>query len=143
VRGYVLIIYFCKCGVISSMAQAAPSPVDTLDFQFKLHCRLKVFDSDDASILNIPYNLTAAASKFGLLFVGSTKSFFQVIQLQSIQKYSFKDGNIANYARRNVPLSSIPQHLSVNCDCTKLCVVVKDDCIKAIIYDIESFLQEV
>ncbi|GJQ67605.1 putative nuclear pore complex protein [Trypoxylus dichotomus] len=124
------------------MAQIAPSPLDTLDFQFKLHCRLKVFDCEGASALNIPYNLVAVASKYGLLFVGTVKSFFQVIQLQSIQQYSFKEGNIGNYYRRNVLLSSNPQHLSVNCDYTKLCVVIKDDCVKAVIYDIASFLQE-
>lgn len=65
-----------------------------------------------------------------------------MIKLQQIQKYNSKE-EVGDYCRRNIILNSIPQHISVNCDCSKLCVVMKDDCVKAIIYDLASFLKEV
>lgn len=69
---------------------------------------------------------------------------FVVIQLKSIEKHSLKEGEISNYKRRTISLPSRPFHLSVNCDNTKLVVVVeKYGCVTAILYEVASFLQQV
>ncbi|XP_017772452.1 PREDICTED: nuclear pore complex protein DDB_G0274915-like [Nicrophorus vespilloides] len=123
------------------MVNTAPSPFDVLDFQFKLHCRLNIFETDsDDSFSNI-CSLLACASRYGLIFVGTKVNNFQVIQQQDIVNNTDKE--FKNYPRRIVELPGVAQHLSVNCDCTKLSVVVeRDGCATAIIYDVLSFLKQ-
>lgn len=69
---------------------------------------------------------------------------FAVVQLDVIEKHEVRDGEITNYPRRVVPLPSKPKHLSINCDCTKLAVVVEqNNCPIALIYDVTSMLKQV
>ncbi|XP_022901853.2 nuclear pore complex protein Nup214 [Onthophagus taurus] len=125
------------------MAKTAPSPIDVVDFQFKLQCKLKAFENDSHETFKLPCSLVCSASRYGLLFVGTSTPKFQVIQIQDIQNYAVKDGHVSNYKRRYINLPSNPRYLGVNCDSTKLCVIVeKDGCVKAVIYDVVSFLKQ-
>lgn len=66
-----------------------------------------------------------------------------VIQLKCIENYSLKDKDISNYPRRNVSLTSRPEHVCVNCDSTILAVVTeRDNCPSVIFYDVLSFLKQ-
>lgn len=62
----------------------------------------------------------------------------------NIEQITEKKADISDYLRRTVNLPSQPTHLSVNCDCTLLCVVVeKESCPTALIYNIASFATQV
>ncbi|XP_018325746.1 nuclear pore complex protein Nup214 isoform X2 [Agrilus planipennis] len=124
------------------MAKTGPAPIDTQEFQFKLHSRFKVYDYKDGGSFTTACNLVAAASRYGLIFFGSNDAYFEVIQLKTIEGASLKDGENKNYERRTVFLPSHPHFLSVNCDNTKLAVVVKkDDCPVCLFYDVCSFVK--
>ncbi|KAK5646454.1 hypothetical protein RI129_004918 [Pyrocoelia pectoralis] len=125
------------------MARQAPNPIDVQDFQFKLHCRLNIFSNTDNSVFNTPCNLLGNSSRFGLLFVGTASSNFQVIQIVTVEKNSQKEVESNQYNRRIISTPSPPKHLSVNCDGTRLAVVIeKNACPFALIYEISSFLKQ-
>ncbi|VEN45359.1 unnamed protein product, partial [Callosobruchus maculatus] len=69
---------------------------------------------------------------------------FSVIQTKCIENYSSKDKeDISNYPRRTIPLPNVPLHVSVNCDCTILAVVLeKDNCPTVVFYDVLSFYKQ-
>ncbi|KAJ8958878.1 hypothetical protein NQ318_019645 [Aromia moschata] len=124
------------------MLKTCPNPIDVQDLQFKLQCRLKVFDNNDFSAFTSP-SLLSCASRYGLLFVGSNSSNLQVIQVKCVENYSPKDKDISEYPRRNVTLPSPAKHVCVNCDSTILAVVIeKDKCSTVIFYDVLSFLRQ-
>lgn len=130
--------------------------------QFKLQCRLKIFENEDFSPFSNANSLLSSASRYGLLFVGSNSNHFQgrllnnatkhiltksfsvlVIQTQTLHSYGSKDKNVADYPRRNIEIPSLPKHLCVNCDSTLLAVVVKkDQCPIVIFYEVLSFLRQ-
>ncbi|KAK4879776.1 hypothetical protein RN001_007922 [Aquatica leii] len=125
------------------MTKPAPNPIDIQDFQFKLHCRLKVFSNDNNDSFKKPCHILTSASCFGLIFVGTTSPAFKVIRISDIEILVHKENDEADYKCRTVPLTSIPIQLSVNCDSTKLAVVVeKNGCMVAIIYDVLSFFRK-
>ncbi|RZC32550.1 nuclear pore complex protein Nup214, partial [Asbolus verrucosus] len=125
------------------MLKTAPDPVDVQDLQFKLRCRLKVFENVEIANFSHPCSLVACASRFGLVFVGTNRANFQVIQLKQIEEFTKSDGDRIDYSRRNVPLPSPPKFLSVNCEHAILCVVIeRNSCPCAIFYDVKSFWQQ-
>ncbi|CAG9813932.1 unnamed protein product [Phaedon cochleariae] len=125
------------------MLKTCPNPVDVQDIQFKLHCRLKVFDNKDSETFSIPHSLISCASRFGLLFIGSNSPSLQVVLLKSVGTYSLKDKDISNYPRRTISLPSPAKHVCVNCDSTILAVVVETDkCPTVIFYDLLSFYKQ-
>ncbi|XP_018561339.1 nuclear pore complex protein Nup214 [Anoplophora glabripennis] len=125
------------------MFKTCPDPIDVQDLQFKLHCRLKVFDNKLLDTFPKSNSLVSCASRYGLLFVGSNTSNLQVIQVKCVENYTPKDKDISNYSRRNVPLPSRPQHICVNCDSTILAVVTeRDNCPSVAFYDVFSFLKQ-
>ncbi|XP_031345632.1 nuclear pore complex protein Nup214-like isoform X2 [Photinus pyralis] len=125
------------------MAKQAPNPIDVQDFQFKLHCRLNVFTNADNAAFNTPCHLLANSSRFGLIFVGTSSPNFQVIQISAIEKSLQKEVELNEYPRRIITLPSPPKHLSINCDSTKLAVVVeKNGSPFALIYETASFMKQ-
>ncbi|KAF5288978.1 hypothetical protein FQA39_LY03857 [Lamprigera yunnana] len=125
------------------MTKQASNPIDVQDFQFRLHSRLKIFLNDENDPFQKPCHLLASASRYGLIFVGTRTSVFKVIQITDIEAYAQKDGDLLAYKCRNVDLPSPPTHLSVNCDNTKLAVVIeKNQSCVAIIYSVASFLRK-
>ncbi|XP_050302010.1 nuclear pore complex protein Nup214 isoform X2 [Anthonomus grandis grandis] len=125
------------------MLKTCPGSVDVTDLQFKLQCHLKVFENKDFSPFSHANSLLTCASRYGLLFTGSTSNHFQVIQTKILQNYSPKEKDVINYPRRTIQLSSPPKHLCVNCDSTVLAVIIeKDSCPVVIFYDVLSFLSQ-
>ncbi|VEN48638.1 unnamed protein product, partial [Callosobruchus maculatus] len=59
------------------MLKNCPEPFYVQDLQFKLRCRLKVFDNEKVDIFTDFCSLVSAASRYGLLFVGS---FLPILQ---------------------------------------------------------------
>ncbi|KAK9879386.1 hypothetical protein WA026_006456 [Henosepilachna vigintioctopunctata] len=122
------------------MLKVASDPIDVQDFQFKLQCRLKIFNNAEGILNKNASNLIASASRFGLLFVGCNSPQFKVIRFASVESYS-SPHPVGNYSRREVTLPSNPQHISINCDHTILSVVIeRDNCPVVILYDVKSFL---
>ncbi|KAJ8926734.1 hypothetical protein NQ314_020851 [Rhamnusium bicolor] len=125
------------------MLKTCPNPVEVQELQFKLHCRLKIFNNSGLDTFPNSHSLISCASRYGLLFVGSNSSNLQVIQLKCVENYSPKDKDVQNYPRRNIALSSPPKHVCVNCDSTILAVVIeKDKCPAVVFYDVLSFLKQ-
>lgn len=120
---------------------------------------MKIFKNENNDAFGKPCNVIAAASRYGLVFVGtltnhmqgisrlnfvSLNNFVIVIETQHIETYSAKIGEIDDYSRRIITLPSRPKHLSVNCDQSKLSVIVeKDNCAVAVIYEVASFYRAV
>ncbi|XP_060517249.1 nuclear pore complex protein Nup214 [Cylas formicarius] len=122
------------------MLKNCPNSIDVQDLQFKLQCRLKVFENTDLSTFPIDYSLVACASRYGLLFLGTNLKCFQAIQTKDLLHYTPKHKDVSDYSRRNVKLPSTPKHLCVNCDGTLLAVVVnKDECPVVLFYTVTSF----
>ncbi|PNF32473.1 hypothetical protein B7P43_G04906 [Cryptotermes secundus] len=120
-----------------------PTLRDVQDFQFKLHSRLRIFTAQDGTFTGA-VNLVAAASKYGLIFVGCPTGI-QVIMSSSILELESQSGGaggeIINYPRREISLPSQPSHLNVNCDQSHLVVAIKrDGCAHALIYSLPSFV---
>ncbi|XP_044751181.1 nuclear pore complex protein Nup214-like isoform X2 [Coccinella septempunctata] len=124
------------------MLKTASKPVDVQDLQFKLQCRFKIFGKEEGQLPKSPRSLLAAASRYGLVFVGSTTSTLKAIRFENIEEHSSTDAtNI--YPRREINLSSQPHFISVNCDDTVLAVIVeKDNCLLGLFYDVLSFYKE-
>nr|CAH7723711.1 unnamed protein product [Callosobruchus chinensis] len=89
------------------------------------------------------YNLSLS-STLSIRFVQRYFILFSVIQTKCIENYSSKDKeDISNYPRRTIPLPNVPLHVSVNCDCTILAVVLeKDNCPTVVFYDVLSFYKQ-
>ncbi|KAL3283257.1 hypothetical protein HHI36_006405 [Cryptolaemus montrouzieri] len=105
----------------------ASDPVDVQDFQ--------KFQKTACSLI-------ATASRFGLVFVGCNSPKLQVIRFTSIEEYAASDPT-ADYSRRDITIPSAPHYISVNCDQTKLAVIVeKENCLLVLFYDVQSFLKQ-
>lgn len=121
--------------------KSASEPIDVLDFQFKLQCKLKVFSDDYAE--KKACSLLSAASRYGLIFVGCPFSKLQVIQCSTLEEYSSIRESVENYSRRYVDLPAVPLHLSVNCEHTILAVVIeKNGCPSVLFYNVASFVKQ-
>ncbi|GLH03101.1 Uncharacterized protein GBIM_09017 [Gryllus bimaculatus] len=133
------------------MSVTTPSgPREIQDFQFKLICRLHVFDQKDGEYQG-SYNLVATASKFGLLFVGSGKHLqaillHRVLEMENPTDHKSPRGashggnEVRNYPRRELLLPDPITNLQVNCDQSLLAIAVtKGGCSHALIYDVTSF----
>ncbi|KAF7278074.1 hypothetical protein GWI33_008840 [Rhynchophorus ferrugineus] len=122
------------------MLKACPNSIDVIDLQFKLQCRLKIFNNIELSTFQNTPSLISCASRYGLLFVGTNEKYFQVIQTNNLHNYFSKDKEVSDYPRRNVNLPSLLKHICCNCDSTILAIVVEQDqCPLVIFYDILSF----
>ncbi|EFA04104.2 nuclear pore complex protein Nup214 [Tribolium castaneum] len=125
------------------MLKTAPDPIDIQDLQFKLRCRLKVFNNVEGANASKLCSLVTCASRFGLIFVGTNTPNVQVIQLKSIEGCTLGSGDKSDYPRRNLAVPSAPTHLSVNCEHTVLAIVVeKNNCPCVLFYDVKSFWQK-
>ncbi|XP_045472891.1 nuclear pore complex protein Nup214 [Harmonia axyridis] len=124
------------------MLKTASKPVDVQDLQFKLQCRLTIFDKKEGVLTKTPKALLASASRYGLVFVGCSSSKLKVFRFENIEE-SLSTEATTNYLRREVNLISQPHYICVNCDHTILGVVLeKDSCLTVLFYDILSFYKE-
>lgn len=69
---------------------------------------------------------------------------FIVIHTKTIEGFELKDGDLTECPTRRITIASPPSFISVNCDCTKVAVVVTcDGCANVVFYDVASFLSKV
>lgn len=105
---------------------SVPNSREVQEFQFKLLTRLRVFSSANSQLqFDGNLNLVTAASKYGLIFVG-TPSGFNVIKVADIVELQAnvkkKPSEFCDYSSRRINLGTQPSHLDVSCDCQLLAV---------------------
>lgn len=123
-----------------------------------------MFENENVEAFKNCCNLVAAASRFGLVFIGLPTSellgiilritknnwncmlrfALTVIHTKTIEGFELKDGDLTECPTRKIGIASPPSFISVNCDCTKVAVVVTcDGCANVVFYDVASFLSKV
>ncbi|XP_077299621.1 nuclear pore complex protein Nup214 [Arctopsyche grandis] len=116
---------------------AAPDSLDLQDFQFKLHRRVQIFNPS-IPITSEPLDVIATASKYGLLFLGAPDKTLRVLQTKQLVESSG-----TQCPQRTIQLPSVPVHVSLNCDCELLSVVVyKESAPVVIVYNTKSLVTE-
>lgn len=104
---------------------SVPNSREVQEFQFKLLTRLRVFSDSNQLQFDGNLNLIAAASRYGLVFVGTPTGFniikvADIVELQANVKK--KPSEFCDYSSRRVNLGTQPSHLDVSCDCQLLAV---------------------
>lgn len=67
-----------------------------------------------------------------------------VIHSKTIEGFELKDGYLTECPTRKISIHSPTNFISVNCDCTKVAVVItRDGCDNVVFYDVASFLSKV
>lgn len=125
---------------------SVPNSREVQEFQFKLLTRLRVFSDSSQLQFDGNLNLVAAASRYGLVFVGTPTGFniikvADIVELQATVKK--KPSEFCDYSSRRVNLGTQPSHLDVSCDCQLLAVsFILNGAPQIRVYSIASFTSQ-
>lgn len=120
--------------------QDPPDSVDTLEIEFKLKHKIRIFNNGDISLFYKPSNSLVSASKYGLIFVATPECKINVIPVNAILQLNLSDES-TRFPLRIIDLPGPASHLSINCDDTLLSVSIrKTGYIATLVYSVTSFL---
>ncbi|XP_052093221.1 nuclear pore complex protein Nup214-like isoform X2 [Mytilus californianus] len=125
-----------------------PPERDVKDFRYQQLCRFQIDDGNSPVEGKSP-QLVAASSKYGVIFVGTSKGFkvIQTSELSRIDREHAKDRTkiiVKEYpCLASIELSAPPSLLALSCDSLSLAVVVESaDLSQVYIYDTRSFVSQ-